>query len=355
MGKERLCCDIHPSSLLLTGGERVARAEKRHLGSVDYIKAIAIVAVVLTHAGLHVGNPALTAFEKIIRQSWVDFQVPSFFLVAGFLYHRASAISWGEVGRRLQRILVPYLVASGLVIALGYSGSREIQDILFDLATGDALGIYYFVFALCSCIPFIWLFSRLPTAALWAVLVALLAYSWLMSFGYWPRPTTTWFWTVRDLFFTFFLGYFLTGWLMARHLDSFRSLFVSIENWIWPPILAGASVYVTFKVQAMWADSSAGRAFSFYRIGYTLGVAGLIVIFTHRLRVPRVVRFLSEASLTLYLYHRLFQFEFLPFTFDWSPLARIVAMLVVGLLGASLIAVLGRKLLGRHSRLLLGY
>ena len=105
----------------------MARAEKRHLGSVDYIKAIAIVAVVLTHAGLQVGNPALTAFEKIIRQSWVDFQVPSFFLVAGFLYHRASAISWGEVGRRLQRILVPYLVASGLVIAFGYSGKLKSQ------------------------------------------------------------------------------------------------------------------------------------------------------------------------------------------------------------------------------------
>ena len=72
----------------------MASAAKHHLGSVDYIKAIAIVAVVLTHAGLRVGNPALTPFEKIIRQSWVGFQVPAFFLIAGFLYYRARAVFW---------------------------------------------------------------------------------------------------------------------------------------------------------------------------------------------------------------------------------------------------------------------
>ena len=333
----------------------MASAAKHHLGSIDYIKAIAIVAVVLTHAGLRGNNPALTPFEKIIRQSWVDFQVPAFFLIAGFLYHRATAISWVEVGRRLQRILLPYLVASALAIVLGYSGNRQIQTILFDLATGNALGIYYFVFALCLCIPFIWLFSRLPAPALWSALIALLGYSGLMAFGYLPRPINTVFWSVRGLFFTFFLGYFLTGWLIAQHLDSLRAFFLKIENWIWPLLLAGAGVYVTLKSQAIWADSSPGRHFSFYKIGYTLSIIGLITIFTHRLRVPGLIRFLSEASLTIYLYHRLFQFELLPFASQWDPVARILAMLLIGLVGASLVAGLGRGLLRRHSRSLLGY
>ena len=153
----------------------------------------------------------------------------------------------------------------------------------------------------------------------------------------------------------FFLGYFLTGWLFAHHLDSFRNFFLSIKNWIWLPLLAAAAGYVTFNALAMWADSSPGRHFAFYRIGYTLSITGLIVIFTHRLRVPGLVRFLSEASLTIYLYHLLFQSEFLKFTFEWSPIPRVLAMLIVGLVGASLVAGLGRFLLRRHSRLLLGY
>lgn len=328
---------------------------KHYFGSVDYIKAIAIVAVVLTHAGLRGTDPALTPFEKIIRQSWVGFQVPAFFLVAGFLYYQKDSISWREVARRVLRIVIPYLVASALAILLGFSRNLHFQAILFDLATGNTLGIYYFVFALCLCIPFVWLFSRLPAPILWAGLASLLGYSVLMAFGYLPRPMQGMFWSVRGLFFTFFLGYFVTGWLIAHHLDSLRALFIPIKAFILPPLLMGAAFYVSLRSQAIWADSAPGRTFSFYNIVYTLSVTGLIVLFTHTLRVPRLVRFLSEASLTIYLYHRLFQFELLPFTSEWSTLARVLSMLLIGLLGASLVAGLGKRVLGRRSRTLFGY
>ena len=328
---------------------------KRYFGSVDYIKAIAIVAVVLTHAGLRGSDPALTPFEKIIRQSWVGFQVPAFFLVAGFLYHQTNPISGREVARRVLRIVLPYLLASVLAILLGFSRNLDFQSILFDIATGNTIGIYYFVFALCLCIPFVWLFSRLPAPILWAALVGLLGYSTLMAFGYLPRPIQGLFWSVRGLFFTFFLGYFLTGWLVAHHIDSLRTLFIPVKKFIGPPLLVGAALYVTLKSQAILADTAPGRAFSFYKIGYTLSVTGLIVLFTHTLRVPRLVRFLSEASLTIYLYHRLFQFELLPFTSDWSTLARVLSMLLVGLLGASLVAGVGKRVLGHRSRALFGY
>jgi len=333
----------------------VETTTKRYFGSVDYIKAIAIVAVVLTHAGLRGSDPALTPFEKIIRQSWVGFQVPAFFLVAGFLYHQASPISLRKVAQRVLRIMIPYLVASSLAILLGFSRTLHPQTILFDFATGNTIGIYYFVFVLCLCIPFIWLFSRLPALILWAGLVGLLGYSALMAFGYLPRPIQGLFWSVRGLFFTFFLGYFLTGWLIAQHLDSFRALVIPAKKVIGPLLLMAAALYVSFKAQAIWADSASGRAFSFYKIGYTLSVTGLIVLCTHTLRIPRLVRFFSEASLTIYLYHRLFQFELLPFTSEWSIPARVLSMLLVGLLGASLVAGVGRMILGRRSRTLLGY
>ncbi|MEE3328514.1 MAG: acyltransferase family protein, partial [Myxococcota bacterium] len=184
---------------------------KTYYGAVDYVKAIAIVAVIITHAGLRGSDPNISAFEKVLRQSWVGFQVPAFFLVAGFLYHKSQKLPWSEIGRRLIRIIIPYLVASSVALLIGFGRPLSADKILFDLATGNVVGIYYFVFVLCLCIPFSWLYSRLPRPALWMILMLLVGYSALIAFGYLSRPSTTFFWSVRGLFFTFFLGYFTTG------------------------------------------------------------------------------------------------------------------------------------------------
>ncbi|TFH21714.1 MAG: hypothetical protein E4H03_10030, partial [Myxococcales bacterium] len=79
--------------------------------SIDYIKALAIIAVVFTHAGLDPWSPSHTSTDRLLCQGWVDFHVTSFILVAGFLAARSGMMDARALGRRLVRILCPYLLA----------------------------------------------------------------------------------------------------------------------------------------------------------------------------------------------------------------------------------------------------
>jgi peptidoglycan/LPS O-acetylase OafA/YrhL len=91
-------------------------------------------------------------------------------------------------------------------------------------------------------------------------------------------------------------------------------------------------------------------------MGYSAGVIVLVAGLARGRNPAAPIRFLSEATLTLYLYHRIFQLLVDPLVAAWNPGARIAVNVMVGLLGASALALLGRRLLGpRRSRLLLGF
>src|SRR5262245_3028811 len=144
----------------------------RRIPAIDYVKATAIVAVVSTHAGPPFWSPQFTAWDFALRQTWVSFHVPAFLVVAGLLYARASPLGVRDTGRRLARVLVPYAIATGIVYLLGVEDPPR-QPLLVALATGSALGIYYFVFALTVCIIAAWAISRLDTRGLIGLVSAL--------------------------------------------------------------------------------------------------------------------------------------------------------------------------------------
>lgn len=149
------------------------------LAPIDYIKAAAIVAVVATHAGANPWLADATAFDRIIRGSLVMFHVPSFLLIAGFLYGAQPVLSTADLGRRLQRILVPYLVASLVVIALGSAKPANLGDAVLMLATGSALGTYYFVFVLAASVMAMYVLTRLSPRLPRYALAATLAW-WIV-------------------------------------------------------------------------------------------------------------------------------------------------------------------------------
>jgi fucose 4-O-acetylase-like acetyltransferase len=111
------------------------------LPAVDVIKAAAIVAVVLQHAGPPRWSPHYAEFDQVFRVSWIQFHVPAFVLMAGFLSAR-HRLGWDELVSRLRRLLVPYLVASTTIQLLGLPDSRgDLARIAFELATASSLGI----------------------------------------------------------------------------------------------------------------------------------------------------------------------------------------------------------------------
>lgn len=326
----------------------------QRIATIDYVKAIAIVAVVFNHAGLRPFDPNWAPLERIILYTWVGFHVPSFFAVAGFLYYDPSPIELPEIARRLTRILGPYLVASCVGLLLGFASFDNASDVLYLLATGNVLGIYYFIFLLSIFIAGTWLFSRLPAPLLAMLVVGLFVYAASMAYGYVGRPSYGFFWGIRDPFFNYFLGYFLIGWIVAQNFEKSQDWFESSANVMFAVCLLGIIAYVGAYAMAIVNHSSFGPRTALYTIPYTICVVGLIRLLTRSRTAPSAVIFLSEASLTIYLYHFIFQSTLLPYVYSWHAVIRVPALVLAGILGSTALVWIGRGALRQRSRTILG-
>jgi len=184
--------------------------------AIDYIKALAIVAVVATHAGPIPWLPEVTDLDRLIRGSLPIFHVPAFLLIAGFLYATQPVLSTADLGRRLRRILVPYVVASLVVMGLGFARPTGPSDAAYMLATGSALGTYYFVFVLSVSVVLVWALTRfsarLPSYALAATITWWLVRPLVVEAT--PRGLLPSFWYFRNPLW--FGSYFLVGWNLRR-------------------------------------------------------------------------------------------------------------------------------------------
>lgn len=323
--------------------------------AIDAVKAAAIVAVSLTHSGLPPWVSGYSRWDYWICGVVVNFQVPAFLFASGFLYYRPHPLPHQVATRRLSRVLVPYLVASGAAYALGLARPAGAREVLVQLATGSALGIYYFVFLLAMFIPTIWVLSRLGPrplvvlcGALWAVAVITEAYVYAYVLERERPPTLEgFFWLSRSpLNFTYAM--FVSGWLAAARLERLRALAAGRPAEIAMYGLAAIAVFLVAAGYWPWATGG------LLRMLYTLALLALIALACRTAPVPAAVRFLSSASLGLYLYHHMFQIPLEPLVRAWSPPLRIATLGTAGLVGAALLCRLGTAILGRRARTLLG-
>lgn len=316
--------------------------------AIDWVKFVAILTAIELHSGFGDWSPYFTEVDRVLRTHWGKFLVPAFIMTSGFLYYRPEPIAWREVGDRLVRLLVPYTIASIVVMALGFARIETWQDVAFKLATGSALGIFYYMYQAALCTPLIWPLSRMPRR--WAVGVAIALYGYAVAQHVEPEIALTidFFWVPRNPF-NYFFAYFVTGWLARAYLPELRRLHERARPALFGLALFGIGLWVVFYEQ-----SAENWIKGLLRATYALGVVGLISLLTWRAPLPRFVRFVSESTLTIYMYHRLFQLPLVPYTKEWDPLVRIVVVFAVGLAGSTLVCLLGRRLLGRRSKILLG-
>jgi peptidoglycan/LPS O-acetylase OafA/YrhL len=243
------------------------------------------------------------------------------------------------------RLLVPYAIAT--VLAVLYRRHVLHQNTLslaFNLLTGIAWPVYYFVPMLAGAYVLAALLSRAPRAAL--PLFVLIAPVVPLGLDPFPRLFGL-LWLFRSPFLWW--GYFLLGWLaagaeprLARTAPSTRRgvaigaalLFAAIAavcflpgSWrglVWPPIVAAN---YAFLVSAF--------------------------LFLHDVPHRPLARWLSDASYPIYLYHFFFtsacRGDLLALG-AWSKPAAFAA----GVAGSLAVVLLGRRLLGRRARLLLG-
>jgi fucose 4-O-acetylase-like acetyltransferase len=312
------------------------------------VKALGIVAVVGIHSLRPFFDPGVSAAELWLLSS-MGFAVPGFFAASGLLYATAERVGANVTRARLRRLLIPYLLASvgAQAFRVWFDGSEPSPSrLLLDLVLGSSFGPYYYVlhavlFTLAT--PGL---ARLPARGLAAVTAAALlaqAVCWvvpdLRSFG--VRNPLHWF------------AFFLAGWQLRRHEEA-------VARWLGPrrravALCAGAAALLL----SLHEPLGAGRVLT-GALRWLVAIASLTVFVAlgaGRETRLRAVRFLSDSTYTIYLFHL---FAVLPLqrwlapppgVFD--PLA-IAPVWLAGLLAPLALAAAGRALLGARSRTLLG-
>jgi peptidoglycan/LPS O-acetylase OafA/YrhL len=329
-----------------------AAPEREWLPEVDLVKAVAVVTVVWIHAQRSPWDAGISALELWLANVTV-FAVPAFLATSGYLYGCSIPLAPGTTRRRLTRILVPYLVASlaaqALVAASGFPSSPS--SVARDLLLGASFVIYYYVPQITLFVLLSPLLAMLPRRSWgWIVAIALLAQG---AFHAGAFALLSFFWHIRNPLL--WAAYFLIGWwagshrarLLAFTTERRRSLVVATAGaWV-----ASASISLFLPDASLHVHQAAQW------IAVYAAIALLFALGTALRSAPRIVHRLSDATYAIYLWH----FFFVLIVRDAVPSAPgvfqpapVLAAWCAGLLGSLLWIGVARRMLGRHSRLVIG-
>ena len=288
---------------------------------VDLLKALGILAVVVIHSLRDFWNPDFTASELWIGQL-MRFGVPAFLAVSGFLYAVPQA-TWSSVGPRLRRILLPYLFASSIAIALGLwlgglsmppaymidallgpSGDpaslpRMGAGIGLDVLLGNAFGPYYYVLVISFFVLLSPGIALLGPRALTGLLLAVLAAQAVFEGGFWYW--NDFFWHVRNPLL--WAGYFMMGWWLRIHSEAITSFIQAYR----PRILSSAVVLVLACAAVLAFESSGSLPHGVIQLTAWVGVYSILLLLfisawgrtTRSIWLARV----SDLTYTVYLFH----------------------------------------------------
>jgi peptidoglycan/LPS O-acetylase OafA/YrhL len=316
---------------------RVMRAGR--LPEVATMRSLALVTVVLIHA-----LPPEFGADRSAIDRWLGdvtrAAVPAFVFASGYLAAR-HPLPEGWRRRRLERLVVPYLVASGIALVLRASSDAfpPLETPIADLLLGATFGPYYFVFLLVVLTvvapPLLRLQGR---RLLLALVVAVVAQVGVEVLG---GPL---FWRVRNPLL--WLAFYLAGVVAWRARDRLLPWTV----W-WPALLLVWSVLAAGI--AVLPDDTVPRDLLTLAAAWTM-LAVLWSVGRRAHALPAVAWWIDARTYPLYLYH-------LPFVlvvagpYGSTALSLgAVAGWAAGLIGAASVIVVGRHLLGPRSELLLG-
>ncbi|WP_293329928.1 acyltransferase [Microcoleus sp. CAWBG58] len=130
----------------------------------DLIRALAIVSVVITHAGFSAFRDRRILFVSI--DTLQLFCVPAFFILSGFFLTNKldNQNNPGQVvKKRLSRIIPPYLFWSVTLYILNNWNSLQKIDLLSllrNILTGSVMPPYYFIVVIIQCYGWWWLLVK---------------------------------------------------------------------------------------------------------------------------------------------------------------------------------------------------
>ncbi len=316
------------------------------VGWVDVLKAVGIVTVVWIHAFTRFPGPMPPLVQRLAFVA--RFAVPGFLLAAGFLQACGPRQEWSQFcTRRLSRLLAPYLIASvlALIVRVAFADHRGSPGgLLRDLCSGGGWGIYYFVPVLLAasvCGEWLFRFPRLawPVWILFAVLGLLSELQYISFHSVWwefRSPLRWW-------------GYFFAGWLVALHRERIDGLPDRGRRAAGGGILlVGAAAFAAY-VAALPPGWSRPAVALQYVTMYSAVVGTMLLAW--KAAPPDWLRWLSEASYPIYLYH--FFVIFLVLRLPGGAV-RDTAAFVIALAASCAGVAAVRRLCGPRARLLCG-
>jgi fucose 4-O-acetylase-like acetyltransferase len=316
---------------------------------VDLAKALGIVAVVLIHSVRPFFSAEVSRGELRLASA-LQFAVPAFLAASGLLYATAERVSSELTRARLRRLLVPYLLASAAaqLFWVVFDGRPLVASaVLRDVLLASSFGPFYYVLHAVLFVLAAPLLAQLRPRALAAATVAAIVCQWVS----WMSLLLSLFWMVRNPLH--WLGFFLAGWCLRRNEAAVLPWLARRRALICLLSAAGAALALT--IQGLTAKHWLSGAMSWLSVACVLLL--ILAAAGQRETAQRSVRFLSDSTYTIYLFHLFFVLPLqrlvpaAPGLFD--PLS-IGAAWAAGLLGPLALAALGRALLGGRSRVLLG-
>jgi fucose 4-O-acetylase-like acetyltransferase len=328
-------------------GSRIGYMSPRRF-EVDLVKAVGIVAVVLIHSVRPFFDPGVSAAELWLLSA-LQFAVPGFFAASGVLYASAERVGANLTRARLRRLLIPYLLASVAAQAfwvLFEGRALAPKRVLLDFVLGSSFGPFYYVFHAVLLVLAAPLLARLPARTLAAVTAAAL----LAQAASWIVPEYRFYAVQNSLHW---LAFFLAGWQLGRN-DEAVARGLSQRRGAAVLAAGGAALLLSLH-QPLGSGLRLAGALQWLVVACTLAV--FLALGAGRETRSRLVRFLSDSTYTIYLFHLFFVYPLqrllAPAPGAFEPLA-IAPVWLAGLAGPLAIAAAGRALLGARSRTLLG-
>jgi surface polysaccharide O-acyltransferase-like enzyme len=319
---------------------------------IDVLKGVGILVVLWIHTVGDVPSPTEWYLLELTRCA-----VPGFLAASGYLYATREPVRFEKTRGRLQRVLVPYLIASALAQlywwAIGTPHSW--LQIGRDLAYGASFGPYYFVFLITVMIVATPLFARIPAALMAAIWIFFVAWHTAALAAVIAHPAEhhgSLFWVLRDP--SLWGIYFVGGWVaslyrkpLAGMCTKYRVALIAISS--------GTALVLSILAVRIEAPVIAALA-GWLNTLVMIAVVALVSFGVPRL--PRAVSFLSDTSYTFYLYHLFFVFTVLrhaPAAAHWGVrlLVQLTAV-AAGLVGSGLVLVGAHRALGARARTIVG-
>ncbi len=316
--------------------------------SIDWLKAVGIVTVVWIHAiGVPYNPEAVSTATYLV---W--WAVPGFLFASGFLHHLESPVPATKLAHWGRRLLPPYFVASilALLFRVILLDHRQLTPglALHALLTGSAFGPYYYVAILLSA-----LFLLVPVVARWPRLAGPLT---LLFLGCGAASSRLYdpFWKLGGIYWLqrspfVWWHYFLMGWMVARWWPRIQR---------WPAsrcraIGAGCALTAILVTYRCAGPSPCTPFAPLTLLGVNYAWITALVLGLRDVPTPGPVRWLSDATYSIFLYHLFFILAVLHFGSGGS-LAWRSAAFVAGLAGTIGLVQLGRRWLGERARVYLG-